>query len=251
MFLLKKIVTPFLLPPGIFITGLLVAGVGLLFRKRGRSGAGVLLVAGLMWMAATHPASDWLCRPLVSGFPLPQNPDGDVIVLLCGGSVPNAPDLTGTGRPSHGTLARTVAALRLFRMLDVPIIVSGGDVFGEGVAEALIVRRFLVDMGVPGSRIIAETQSRDTYENALFSAAICRKKGFDRPILVTAAIHLKRAVWCFAKAGLTVLPFPADPGDPVGKPRTWRDFLPIGYRELSGALHEHLGLLAYRLICGG
>lgn len=178
-----------------------------------------------------------------------KKPQGDVIVLLGGGVHDRVPDLTGTGAPAEEMMVRIVTAVRLQRQLDLPVIVSGGVVYTDRAAEAPIVRRFLLDLGVPDKRIILEMKSRDTMENARFSREIMKKHGFNRPILVTSAFHMRRSIEAFKRAGIMVTPLPAGFKANQEAPYIWADFLPD-----AGALHgtatvlkEFLGLLFYRL----
>ena len=248
MFYLKKIVSYFLLPPGCFVVLLFLSGGWLLLKRRMKTGSACLALAVLMWVAAISPVADLFLQPLESGYAVSEQLRGDVIILLCGGASVHVPDLTGTGRPTGGTMARLVEAARLHRMLGVPIIVSGGSVFSRGKAESVIVRRFLTDIGVAPEMIVTEDRSRDTFGNARHSAAICRASGFRRPMLVTEAYHLPRSVWCFRKAGLDVVPVPVARRTFPGKRYHWTAFLPRGYGGLSAALHEHLGLIYYRMV---
>jgi uncharacterized SAM-binding protein YcdF (DUF218 family) len=90
--------------------------------------------------------------------------------------------------------------------------------------------------GIEPSRVILETKSRNTYENAIFGSSIVAPKPEDRWLLVTGALHMPRAVASFEKAGFHVEPWPLHDGAAAG------------VAMLSPALHEWLGLLAYRLL---
>ena len=69
---------------------------------------------------------------------------------------------------SASLLYRLETALNFHEMYpDVKIVVSGGKGEGENMAEALAMRKFLVDNGVSPSLIIMEDKSTDTYENFL------------------------------------------------------------------------------------
>ena len=50
----------------------------------------------------------------------------------------------------------------------------------------------------------------DTFQNARNAAALLRRDGIERVILVTMAVHMRRSVREFAATGLTVLPAPMD-----------------------------------------
>lgn len=257
MFVIKKLITPFLLPPGIFISLLLIFAVRCVWRRRGggRGGAaalGALALGLLLWLSASVPVAVVLTRGLENRHPLPTKIEGDVIILLGGGYFHWAADLTGTGFPAGDMAGRLITAARLQRRLDLPIIVSSGQVSPHTQAGARIDQRILVDLGVPAVRIHAETLSRDTAENASYSRKICRREGYRRPILVTSAAHLPRAVRLFQAAGLDILPLPAYRRTWDDHDFDWRSWLPSAsaLAATSAALHEYLGMLYYALYDG-
>lgn len=249
MFILKKIVTPFILPPGIFIIILLFAGLWLLFKKKKDISAGLLicLIAIVMWVFSVSPVSDRLLKGLEADFGIPENVSGDVIVLLGGGVYGKAPDFSGTGAPSEEMMVRIVTAVRLQKKLNIPVIVSGGKVFKYKDAEAPIIKRFLVDLGVPDKKVIIEDRSRDTIENAMFTKEIMERHRFKKPLLVTSALHMKRSVLSFKKAGMNVMPFPAGFRTWENKKYGWEDYLPWHFIDSYAAIHEYLGLLFYKI----
>lgn len=86
------------------------------------------------------------------------------------------------------------------------IIVSGGQGPQEDIPEALAMKRYLVDKGVPEDKIIMEDKSTSTIENFRFSHEIMKEKGFSDSsvVFVTNGYHVYRAA-SYAKAeGLTV-----------------------------------------------
>ena len=208
-----------------------------------------MLPALLLWLGAINPVADRLMWGLEKAHPLPSRPAGDVILLLGGGIYEGVDDLSGKSVPSADMLGRIVAAVRLQKELGCPIIVSGGSVFEFSTAEAPIDKRFLVDLGVPADRVILEEKSRDTVENAVYSARIIRERGFRHPILVTSAYHMRRSVIACRKNGLEVLPVPAFHQGSPRKRYGWIHYLPStsALHQTSTALHEYVGLLFYRL----
>ena len=248
MFFVKKLVSPFLLPPGIFIV-LLLGLATLLWRKRRRGTALLNFLLGiLLWSVASAPVADRLLQGLEKGLTIPRPLQGDVIVLLGGGINDEVPDLTGKGAPTDEMLGRVVTAVRAQRELKVPIIVSGGTVFAGMSAEAPVVRRFLIDLGVPEQQILVEIKSRDTMENARYCRQMADQYGFRRPLLVTTAYHMRRSLMAFKRAGMPVTPLPAQFSTAPGRPRIWTDYLPsAGSLHASAkAIHEYLGMLFYR-----
>ncbi|MEW6213735.1 MAG: YdcF family protein [Nitrospirota bacterium] len=189
-----------------------------------------------------------MLRGLESDFNIPQNPEGDVIILLGGGVYDRAPDLSGIGAPSGDMLERFATAIRLQKRLNIPIIVSGGSAFKNKKPEAPIVKRFLIDLGVPANKVIVEDKSRDTIENAKYTVKICKKSGYKKPLLVTSANHMKRSLLSFEKAGVKVMPFPAGFRTWQNKKYEWKDYLPNAgaLRDSYIAMNEYLGSLFYR-----
>lgn len=246
-FILKKLITPFLVPPGIFILLLILSGYVFWRRKKRRAARLHILLGLLLWLVTIVPVSDFMLRGLESGFKIPENPKGDVLILLGGGAYEEAADLTGAGSPSNEMLARIITAVRLQKRLDIPVIVSGGKVFEDRQAEAPIVKRILVDLGVRDNMVILEGRSRDTIENARYSSDISKKAGYKKPILVTSAFHMKRSVMSFKKVGVEVLPVPAGFKTWENKRYIWEDYLPHGLDNMDSAIKEYLGILFYKI----
>ncbi|MGD8267209.1 MAG: YdcF family protein [Desulfobacterales bacterium] len=246
MFVIKKIVKPFLWPPGLFILVFIAASLWQIARGRRRASLFCLLTAVLMWLAAITPTADLLLRPLEARYPLPAALDGDVILVLGGALYAGAPDIDGVGAPNAEACERLLAAARLHRRTGLPIILSGGRVHPHQELMGPVYQRFLKGIGVAPEKIILENRSRDTFENARYSWAICRQKGYRRPLVVTHAAHMPRAMFCFHRLNVPATPVPCGFRTWVGKTYHWPDFLPRSFNGLAGALHEYIGLLAYR-----
>lgn len=243
----RRILSAFVLPPGIFVTLFAAAGFWHL-RKGRRLAAAIHLAAGfLAWVLSVPPGADLLLRGLEAPYQAVRDPRGDVIVLLGGGVYGGASDLSGTGAPSEEMWARVATAVRLQRRLGVPVIVAGGRVFRGKAAEAPIVGRVLLDLGVPADRIILEERSRDTRENAAYAAEIARRAGYGHAVLVTSAYHMRRAAMEFRRAGLPATPCPAVFQTWPGKRYGPEDILPDPWslRRSSIALRERAALVVY------
>ncbi len=249
MFELKKLISSFLFPPGIFIFILLASAAWFMHHKR-RGTALYCLILGLtVWALSTGPVSNRLLLGLENGLAIPTPLKGDVIILLGGGIHDGVPDLTGRGTPSDDMMVRVVTAVRAERQLQLPIIISGGVVYAGRSAEAPVVRRILMDLGVPAKHLLVEQKSRDTVENAEYCKEIVLRHGFRRPLLVTSAYHMRRSIDAFKRAGLSVTPLPAQFRTGSDLPPIWADYLPTAGALMasSTALHEYVGLLFYRL----
>ena len=111
-----------------------------------------------------------------------------------------------------------------------------------------LVERFAYLGGDP-ARINMETQSRTTFEDALYSAALLKPKPSERWLLVTAAMHMPRAVGCFRIAGFQVEPYPVEfmtrgLSGPFALFATGSSAL----IQFDRAAKEWIGLIAYRLM---
>jgi uncharacterized SAM-binding protein YcdF (DUF218 family) len=132
------------------------------------------------------------------------------------------------------------------------IIVSGGRLpWAHSLeADAKIAGELLESFGVPHESILIDSNSRDTHENAVNTAAIWREKGFRSGLLVTSAFHMPRALATFRAIGLDVTPWPADPGQKNLAIDTVFDFVPdaSALEATTTAVKEWIGLAAYRML---
>jgi uncharacterized SAM-binding protein YcdF (DUF218 family) len=158
---------------------------------------------------------------------------------------------------TRGEVGLTDAAERILvvpdlarRFPDAKIIYSGGDpgLFTKRGSEAAVIPALFEKLGVPPDRITLESRSRNTAENAVYSKALAAPKPGERWLLVTSAMHMPRAIGAFREAGFPVEAYPVD-----YKTNGWQDLgglvgsLSAGLRQTDTALHEWIGLLAYRL----
>ncbi len=132
------------------------------------------------------------------------------------------------------------------------ILLSGGDgrLFGQREPEAKVLREYLLRAGVPDSCIWVEARSRNTHENAVFSKNLLDEKA--RPeaslLLITSAMHLRRAVGCFQKIGLDVQGYPADfQGEPSSWDTHWLLPSADALDKWESIFKEWIGGCVYRL----
>ena len=139
-----------------------------------------------------------------------QVAQAQAVVVLGGGIRPaeRSGQMPDIGRAAD----RVWLAARLYKAAKAPmVLVSGGSdraVFFTSEAQAM--RELLVDMGVPDAAMLLEEDSRNTKQNALFSARLLRSRGVQKILLVTSALHMPRARALFEAQGLDVVPVPAD-----------------------------------------
>ncbi len=224
-----------------------IAAALLLARRRPRIG---LLLAWAGVALAWISASDVVGRALLHGLePAPAEikrvASAQAIVVLGGGRVVASPEY-GEDAPSRHTLARLRYAAQLARATKVPVLVTGGRLYGGTLAEGVAMARALrSSFGVEARW--TEDVARTTWENALGARALLAPEQRMRIALVTSAWHMPRAAWAFRRAGFQVIPAPTD--YVTRRPLAPIDWLPSakGVQHTREALHERLGLLWYRL----
>lgn len=147
---------------------------------------------------------------------------------------------------------RMLQALRLYRMgvIDKILISGGSGSLVHNLSEGEAAGAFLDQLNIPRRDIIIEAESRNTHENAAFTAAILQAKNLDRQpvLLITSAFHMPRALACFKKQGLDVAPYACNPS--VGSKRLWyfnHLFLPSSHALFywETLIHEWVGYIAY------
>lgn len=220
------------------------------FAAFGRKLAVATLV--LLALVSFSPLGNLLLYPLESRFP-PWDPSRgapDGIIVL-GGSID--PDFS----VAHQTPIVRHAADRLLAPAELArrypkarVVFTGGsaNVVSNDAREADWAGTVLENIGIAKDRLIMERNSRNTFENALFTKQLVAPKPGERWLLVTSAYHMPRSMGIFRKAGFDVEAYPVD----------WRmsgrddlfSFTNVGTDGLGRtevAVREWLGLLAYRL----
>ncbi|WP_028591336.1 YdcF family protein [Paenibacillus massiliensis] len=248
MIYLIKWLYSFVLPPGLFV--ILLLGISIWIWKKQRRAAITLLGVTVLLYASMIPLTgDLLVGTLERQYAQPQETHGDIIVVLGGGATQGTPDLDGEGNMLGSAANRLLTAARLYEQTGLPILFSGGQVFPDSGNEADIARRQLLGLGVPPQNIYTENRSLNTEQNASYSAFLLQEEGFQRPILITSAFHLPRAVLQFERAGIEVTPFPTD--YLASQPQHWYagKFSPSpGASSVIGtAFKEYLGIAALKL----
>jgi uncharacterized SAM-binding protein YcdF (DUF218 family) len=248
-FFFKKLIAGVVLPPTI---ALLVIASGLLLLERkpriGRSlawfGTLALLVLSL------PPVSFALTKFVGDGAPLDRKQAlwAQAIVVLGGGLRRNAPEYGGD-TPNWLTLERVRYAAKLARETRLPLLVTGGSVYG-GRPEAELMQEVLErEYAIPVRWV--EAQSRNTHENAILSAKLLKRDGISRVLVVCHGVDTRRARREFSATGLEAIPAPTDlPSLTIDNPIQLLPSMGALYGSYL-ALYELLGNVASSLHLSG
>lgn len=138
---------------------------------------------------------------------IPLYPAG---VLLCG-------DIASYDHQTDRIIFKT-GADRLMQTIDLyqkgiigKIVISGGSghLIYRDRTEATFIKKYLVGIGIDPEDIIFESRSKNTYENAKYSKELLVENRInDSVILITSALHMKRAEAVFKKQGIRVITYP-------------------------------------------
>lgn len=251
-----KVLTFFLQPSSLIwmllLLGVVLCALGPRFRRAGLAASMMALIA--MFIAGLSPLANALILPLENRFPEKSaDPVGATVdgIIVLGGAE------DGWVTSGRGTLALNEAAERITetarlatRFPNAKVVVTGGAarVFGRSEEGSTAVAELLTSLGVSRSRLIVETRSRNTFENATLTLPLTGARPGETWLLVTSAYHMPRAVGVFRQVGLNVTAFPVDyrlrgPQD-VSR---WFDSLPSGLKRFDMVAKEWMGLIAYRL----
>jgi uncharacterized SAM-binding protein YcdF (DUF218 family) len=263
MDLMPRIIELLITPPGIVV--LLLGITFLVYIKSYWAGAMMLAFSVIVLIATSLPLTAHVLMTGLQGnikpldLVLDENspkknplylPRGEeksppqAIVVLGAGRYHTAPEYDNEDTATPLGLERLRYAAWLQRKTGLPILVSGGRPNKERAAEAEFMKKVLTEDFRANVRW-AEDQSRNTLENAGYSATILAESKVRHVYLVTQAAHMRRAIIHFESAGVRVTAAPTGfhtlPGGETGL----LSYLPSanGMWKVSLALHERLGLL--------
>lgn len=240
LFLLKKIVSALILPPTSLI---LLAFVGLwLTTKHPKTGRSISALSLTILLILSLPVTgNALLQSLETTAPISEAQLNDIqaIIILGGGKNNEAPEFGKQDTVNRWTLQRLRYGAYLQQRSGKPILVTGGAPFG-GRPEADAMSETL-QRDFHTKDIWVEDQSKDTAENAAFSAAILKERGIQRIAVISQAWHLPRVIQSFEQQGLRV--YPAPTGYTTKVKKVIAEWLPSASAldKSSTALKEYIG----------
>jgi uncharacterized SAM-binding protein YcdF (DUF218 family) len=158
---------------------------------------------------------------------------------------------------AHGPMALNDAGERVVAMADLArrfpqarvIFTGGAGIYSRAPKpEAEVLRDQLGTLGLATDRVLIESLSVNTWENAVLSKPLAQPRPGETWLLVTSAWHMPRSVGIFRKTGWEVTAYPVDFRTAGWQDQT-RGFASVsdGLRRTEVAMREWIGLLVYRL----
>ncbi|HEX5697145.1 MAG TPA: YdcF family protein [Rhodoferax sp.] len=252
MFIAAKLLA-FLTQPPAWVAMLMV-GAMLCLRRRPKMSQGLGWTAiTLLLLIGWEPLPDALLRRLESRHPaLPAATDLKAYagVVVLGGALEPAYVWTQPGQSALNDAAERMTEVLplLRRQPGLRVLFTGGEgeLFGTSLSEAARAEQFFTSQGIPAQQLLYESASRTTFENALLGKTVPGVNPAQPWLLLTSAWHMPRAMATFSKTGWKVTAYPVD--FRTGQHTPWTQYsMDKGARKWKLALHEWLGLLAYRL----
>ena len=247
------IIRMLILPP---LSLFLVYGIGLLLQGRlPRLGRFLRIAAIFLLVLLSTQGGAWLfMRPLESlEKPLTstRHTGAQAIVVLAAGRLRNNPEYAARDIPDAIALARLRYTAKLHHETGLPVLVSGGAATTEAGVEPLAygMARALQDEFITPVKW-QEDKSFNTAENASYAAKLLKPAGIQRILLVTDAMHMRRAKMMFEQQGMNVVAAPTQFF--AREQLTYRDFFPDveSLRRSNYAIYEWLGIVWYRVKYG-
>lgn len=256
MFLLHQIVNV-LINPALVVLALLALGWALVRGGRARLGKGVCVFSGatfflMCWPPLVDSLGIWLERD----YPAMEAevcPDADAIIVL-GGGVGGVPPGVDYPYPLMSDAAdRVWHGARLWRVLKVRNPEKMVKVYCTGPDVSLTTPPLLRDFGIPEECIVAIDGPHNTEEEArtLWEVFAVKNAKGAKALLVTSALHMRRAVRIFEKYApdLEVTPIATDHHFVANSARfrRWQYWFPNidALAGFSAIEHELVGLLRY------
>ena len=110
------------------------------------------------------------------------------------------------GRPSLALRRRIAGAAAWAREQPSAMIMPTGGAGTHGPADAAVMKRALVEAGIPARRIVPECEGRDTLESIRLCDRLLRKRGdCERVVVCTSRYHQPRCALLFRLLGYRVV----------------------------------------------
>ena len=250
-FLLSKILH-FLLTPVIWIFGLLVIALW----KRKSSGKKWIIIAitTLFIFGNSFIVDEFFRAYEVKATQIAPDEHFDYIIVLSGMI---AWDQEYQRANFHGNIDRLLQSLPYYiEGIADTLILTGGDgtAFQVEAKESEVLINYLQSIDFPTERILVESSSRNTHENAQFTKNLLESRGIDfqskKILLVTSALHMRRSLACFEKQGIHCIPYVTNR---TSGPRKFiPDHLLIpnapALHSWRALMHEWVGFVSYKIM---
>lgn len=242
-FVLKKALATAVMPLSVCLLLMALGLLYILLRRPREALAPFTIGALLLYAFSLNTVASYMIRPLERAFPVLDLASPDlakvevkwVVVLGCGHWTDRT--LTPAAMLDESSLFRLVEGVRVAHRFPRSVLILSGGKYRDEQPSAQVMAAASAGLGFDPARILLESQSLDTQDEAVLIKTMV---GSDPFVLVTSAAHMLRAVKIFENQGLRPIPAPAHfraKGEP--------EYLlphPGNILTCTQAVHEYLGL---------
>lgn len=125
------------------------------------------------------------------------------------------------GGPSTRMKARLDRTLELYHEGLFPAVIVSGSIDAKGVNEAAVMKKYLIDHGLPVGAVIEDAQGLTTFDTAKSAARILRENKRSSVLIVSQYFHISRFTLAMKRCGVT------DVYSTHVQPVEWRDLYSI------------------------
>jgi uncharacterized SAM-binding protein YcdF (DUF218 family) len=199
---------------------LLATGVALLYTRSTVARQGrrwLTLVVLAYWMLSSPLGAGLLARTLTGPYrPLEspaEAPGVQAVVMLSGGSRTIRASGGHLQIATNPTVLRALETARLYRLLGDPLVILSGGITETRAAvaypESDAMKATVIALGVPAGRVIVESESKNTRDEAVVLKRMLAELRVDRFVIVTSPLHMRRSLAAFKAQDLHPVPSPS------------------------------------------
>ena len=250
-FFVSKIIWIIVSPDSLLLILIIFSLVLLYLDKQKQAKILLSIASGLLLLISFFPIGEWLLYPLETRFQTnPVLPDKVAGIVVLSGSENTVLSPQWQQVELGDATERDLMFLTLGRKYpEAKLLFTGGSgsLLEQKDKAADIAKKLFKQLNFDVTRIIFEKESRNTYENAIYSKKIVEPVKNENWILITTGWHMPRSVGIFCKAEWPVIPYPVD--HQTNKDNLFRISFNLSnnLRMLKIAIKEWLGLFAYYL----
>ena len=246
--LIKQLLDPFNILWFLVLIGL----VFFLLKKRAVS-RGIFIIAGTWFLVISTPTIPTLVLDSLERQYEPvyvdqlADTDAPYDIIVLGGGHGFDDRLPANSLLSSVALGRLSEGIRLHRQLSNSRLILSGYSSSGRTTQAEMLRDTALLLGVEKNRTKIQSEPGNTLEEARVYSE--RYAGEQQVILVTSAVHMPRSVMLFERAGIEVIPSPAN----YRLKGSWR-YVRLGWpsmdniEKLKTAIHEYAAILKYKTV---
>lgn len=249
----------FLFSPEIFLILLLTFAFLLKRKERVRN---ILLTVSALWLFLIYvsPLPLYLTESWERKYPAFNlhehkeliNFSGEIHILVLGAGFTNDPEISLTSKLGENIAMRLMEGIRIYNLMDTAKLISSGAALKSEISQAEAVADAAVSLGVSPQDTLYLPNTLNTESEAYsytrrFNSPI--RQSVNPVILVTSAVHMRRAVYWFNYYGIDVIPAPCNylfKEDPLNPEFKWKPSWEK-VKMLDKVMDEWLGLLWGRL----